>query len=242
MYETAGGHSLVLYGTEADHRLGPRLAKETDCLLSWLGTPRPFHIYLWWRQDPRQLSKDAWPSRRTVNGGWTSVGSSAIFVYRAEEWDRVVLHEMIHALEWDWKMPTDPLPCWGLSTQAEVYPALFEAWTELLAEWLWCVWNKVPWTQQRAWQDEQAVQILARQRGPWNENTSVFAYYVLKAALAPHMALLWVHGNGHVDGIRDSLLCSMVEPELATLRSKASRTVPKDISLRMTKVESNRNQ
>jgi hypothetical protein len=150
-------------------------------------------------------------------------------VYRSEEWDRVVLHEMIHALEWDWQMPTKPFPCWGLESESDLFPALFEAWTELLAEWLWCVWHNVSWETQRAWQDKQAVQVLVRQKGPWKENTSVFAYYVLKSTLAPNFAFLWIHGNG------DNVLCDLVQPELTRLRSlaKAKTTTPETISLRM---------
>jgi hypothetical protein len=146
---------------------------------------------------------------------------------------------MIHALEWDWKMPTRPLACWGLGDEAETSPALFEAWTELYAEWLWCAWTDTPWEKQRAWQKKQAVQILARQgTRVWSEDTSVFAYYVLKAALAPHIGFLLVHGNGDSTADRYALLCRLAAPELAAMRADAQPgkpvAKPKAISLRMT--------
>jgi hypothetical protein len=210
------------------------IAEELGRLLGMLHPPRAFTTILWWRDDPRRLAADAWPTRREINGGWTVAGSSVICVYRSEEWTRVVLHEMIHALEWDWHMPyTDPLPCWGLPAGSRMMPAFFEAWTELLAEWLWCGFYRVDWGHQRAWQDMQACQILARHPvgKPWVENTSVFAYYVLKAALAPYMPTLWFS----VAQPTEAVLCEWTAEPLRKLRDTAHHdTRPAAISLRMT--------
>lgn len=209
------------------------IAVELGRLLGLLHPPRSFTTILWWRDDPRHLGATAWPTRREINGGWTVAGSSVICVYRSEEWTRVVLHEMIHALEWDWNMPfRKPLPCWNLPVGSRMMPAFFEAWTELLAEWLWCGFYGVDWRHQRAWQDMQARQILARHSvgTPWIENTSVFAYYVLKAALAPYMPTLWFH----VTQPTKEVLCNWTAEPLQRLRDAARQTRPIAISLRMT--------
>jgi len=229
-----GPHTVLFYGTHQDQSKAKDIVTECGKLWDWLGAPRPFTLVLWWREDPRHIAAGEWPSRKTVNGGWTTQVSSAIFVYRAEEWDRVFLHEMIHALGWDWVMPAKPLACWGLPARSNTVPALFEAWTELYAEWLWCIWHDVSWSQQRAWQDAQAVQILARpQARHWRENTSVFAYYVLKAALAPHIAELLLFGNGHA-AERESILCRLAQPNVAALVARARHVTPVAMSLRMT--------
>lgn len=226
-----GGGKLILFTTDYN----PRIAEETDALLQWLGTPVGFTVNLWWRDDPRYIEADEWPSRRTVNGGWTYSNSNSIVVYRSEEWDRVLIHEVIHAMGWDWKMPTTPMSCWKMNEQDRLEPALFEAWTELYAEWLWCGWHNVPWEEQRIWQEKQAVQILARQKDtPWKENTNVFAYYILKAALAPHFAFLWCFGNGKTDDEKTAVLCGLATPELDRLRHLAKSATPIAISLRMT--------
>ena len=218
-----------------DERVIASVATQTDALLTWLGTPRGFTVYLYWRNDPRRLTADEWPSRRNVNGGWTVPGSRDITVYRSEEWDRVLIHETIHALEWDWDMPEQPMPCWKFRSHDKLQPALFEAWTELYAEWLWCGWHNVPWSTQRSWQDAQAIQILARakRRRTWSEDTNVFAYYVLKAALAPHMPFLWVHGKVVVADWA-YILCDMIEADLARLHKAAAAATPTNISMRMT--------
>lgn len=234
-----GDATLLFFGTaeDIDHDL-PAVANQTQQMLSWLGITekRPFRFMLFWRHDPRICYADEWPSRRNVNGGWTVPGSMEIVVYRSEEWDRVFLHETIHTMEWDWKMPEKPLPCWELGEKAIVSPHLFEAWTELYAEWLWCGWHNVPWSVQRAHMDAQAIQILARASDrDWKEDTNIFAYYVLKAALAPAFPFLWAFRNGDTDEERTAVLCRLVTPRLTELRAMASRVTPAVFSLRMTK-------
>ncbi len=225
-----GPHRVLFFGSQAEQQ---HIVEECGKLWAWLGVQRPFTLVLWWRDDPRRISATEWPSKSTVNGGWTHQNGSTIYVYRQEEWDRVFLHEMIHALGWDWEMPEKPLACWGLPTGSNTVPALFEAWTELYAEWLWSAWHGVPWEKQRAWQDAQARQILARVRGPWKENTSVYAYYVLKAALAPYMDQLLLYGNGTAKE-REAVLCRLAQPTLVALAAQARREQPHALSLRMT--------
>jgi hypothetical protein len=237
VFETLSSHKLLFIHSESESHLGSEIAKEIGQILEWLGTSRQFSVILWWRDDPRELKSNEWVTRRQVNGGWTEAGSSYICIYRQEEWQRVVFHEMIHALEWDWKMPSKQLSCWGLSEKSQVVPALFEAWTELLAEWLVCVWmfDDYVWDAQRKWQEYQALQILVRARNKpdWNENTSVFAYYILKTALAPHFAFLFMHQNGDTEQERYNLLCSLVAPEIQRLQTLAQYIRPVNISLRM---------
>ncbi len=234
-FDLGNGHTLLLT-SHASSSKNKSVASELAKLFVWLDPGRPFQVFLWLRNDPRTVAAHEWPSRRSINGGWTIPGSSAICVYREEEWERVVLHEMIHALEWDWNMPSHPDPCW--SANPGIYtPALFEAWTELLAEWFWCTWKGVPWSKQRKWQEFQALQILARHdrlERSWKEDTSVFAYYVLKTALAPHMPFLWLHYNGDTDKERQAFLCRIVQPELQHLEKMAELVQPVPISLRMT--------
>ena len=222
---------LWIPNTPSALALAPRIALGLEAILAWFRPTRPITTLLWWRDDPRQLGANEWAGRRQVNGGWTVVGSDTICVYRAEEWDRVVFHELIHALEMDALMPEKPLACWGFPAGSRIQPTLFEAWTELLAEWFWCAWWGVPWDKQLAWSRGQALQLLARRSGntPWREDTSVFAYYVLKAALAPHMERLLVSGIPQ----DENALCGVTAGTLQELREAAKHVQPGPISLRM---------
>jgi hypothetical protein len=210
------------------------VSAETDALFRWLGVEQGFTLVLFWRDDPRRVATDEWPSRRTVNGGFTHQGSDVITVYRQEEWDRVLIHEAIHANNWDWDVGETPEPCWDLGGEATVSPHLFEAWTELYAEWLWSAWHKTSWDAQVRWMRYQAVQVLARNQGrPWQEDSNIFAYYVLKAALAPHIGFLWSFRVGHTDEERQHVLCGLATPGLAELRAAAARVRPEALSMRM---------
>ena len=98
-------------------------------ILRWLGAATGFKIYLWYRDDPRQLRVNQWPTKTQVNGGWTTVGTPNIVIYRKEEWERVLIHELIHAMHWDWKVDSTPKSCWKLKKTDKLNPHLFEAWT-----------------------------------------------------------------------------------------------------------------
>ena len=227
------GRTLIL-SIEQDKQFRiPEIANECSNLLTWLGAPSDFTVYLWWIDAPRRIRADEWPSRRTVNGGWTTPGTNEIFIYREEEWDRVLLHETIHALQWDWPMPDTPLPCWEFSNTDTLHPHLFEAWTELYAEWLWCGWHNHSWVKQREWQLTQALQVLARASHTWKEDTNIFAYYVLKACLAPHIEFLWSSRNGTTKAEFSYILCTLVTPTLNHLKDLAKSVVPIDIRMRM---------
>lgn len=231
----SGGKLLfVCHESDSDSNT-ERIARATDRLFAWLGTPDAFTIILFWIHAPRILEINAWPTKESLNGGWTIVGSNEIVVYRSEEWDRVLIHETIHALGWDWQhMPSNALTCWNLSDGSSLMPHLFEAWTELYAEWLWCGWHSMPWETQIHWMYTQSLQILARRTGAWTENTNVFAYYVLKTALAQHIAFLWAFRNGTTHNELLYVLCDLVRPVLERMYAESKHVIPKKISLRMT--------
>jgi hypothetical protein len=205
-------------------------------MLTWLGAPSGFQVYLFWRHDPRDAETDEPLGPENVNGGFAVPGIHKVYVYRSEEWDRVMLHECIHAFEWDWaNFPVQP--CWDLPRSSKLMPTLFEAWTELFAEWLWCLWYAPPedntgrtWKQQRYWQDQQAIHVLARHKGVWKETTNVFAYYVLKAALARHMDLLLLLGNE----VNQLEICELAGKGIQRLRDRAKHVKPSPLTLRMT--------
>lgn len=226
-------HGCQLFLLTPEPHEADAIAETVDAIVRWLGVPPGLKIHLWYRDDPRQLRANQWPTKTQVNGGWATPGEPNIIIYRKEEWERVLIHEIIHALEWDWKVGPTPKACWKLNKTDTIAPHLFEAWTELYAEWLVSRWYGISWEEQRKWQDFQAVQLLARAKRSWHENTNVFAYYVLKAALAPHFEFLWVFGNGKTPEEQSYVMCGLVTPELERLRKIAKNTMPQSMSLRM---------
>ena len=113
----------------------------------------------------------------------------------------MMLHEMIHALGLD--VPTEaiqaPLASLEVDLGRRLWPHLGEAFTELYAEWLWCVATGRPWAEQLACSQRQAAAIWARIRSSTqDEDTNVFAYYILKWVLMNHAAAVFVSPRASV--------------------------------------------
>jgi len=215
-------------------------------ILRFLGAPPGFCVN-WWRiPNDRNVGPNAFPTRAEVNGGWARRGVSEVFIFRLEEWDRVLIHECIHALAWDVEIGSTVKSCLEKSLGGgDLTEALFEAATELNAEWMWCIIHSekddntgLAWLKQLKWQQNQAYAILARRPEVWNEDTSVFAYYVLKAVIAFEMEDFLV--NWLASCVDTEKWCSLWNKYKPTFLHKANlkkASVSEQLSMRMTNPE-----
>jgi len=238
-----GSYTMLLWGHVSDdkNQLNTE-AQHCFRILRYLGAPVGFCVN-WWRiPNDRRLKAGHFPTRAEVNGGWARHGIPEVYIFRLEEWDRVLIHECIHAFDWDVMPSTTVKTCLEQSLGGQITEALFEAATELNAEWLWCIihspnndFTGITWLKQITWQQSQAFAILARKPDIWSEDTSVFAYYVLKAVLALDMGnflVSWLSGSVNTD-----MWCSLWSTHKQTFLEqsnvhKASHHV--EISMRMT--------
>lgn len=210
-------------------------------ILEFLGAPAGFIVNYWRIPNNRNVGAHTFPGRAEVNGGWAYPGKPEVFIFRSEEWDRVLIHECIHALGWDVTIGGGVKTCLekGLG---ELTDALFEAATELNAEWMWCVIHApandndgVTWAKQVLWQQEQAHNVLVRAGSAWSEDTSVFAYYVLKAVLALDMQTFLIDWlSGSVDTNKWCQLWLAHKPEFLRRAALNRSSRSKIISMRMT--------
>lgn len=204
----AGG-DLKMYGVR-DGRTGheihcvsdrSRAAVERDLrsglrIMAWMSR-RPY-VWFWWDQDwARLLPAQEDPGREHVNGGWAVPRVPEVHVYRREEALKVMIHESVHALGLD----VDAAAVEPVRGQFEallgrrLWPHLGEAYTELFAEWLWAVAGArsaadaaARWAYQTECSAVQAEAVWARIRDSReDEDTNVFAYYVLKWVLMGHL-------------------------------------------------------
>lgn len=175
----------------ADLRLGLRL-------LAWASRGRPAVTWFWWDQPwIRRLPAHVDPGRDHVNGGWATPGVPEVHVYRREEAHKVLLHETIHALGLDVPAASvNPVRArFETAFGRRLWPHLGEAFTELFAEWLWSIASarsladaEARWSAQVACSTKQAAQVWARiHDATVDENTNIFAYYVLKWVLMQHL-------------------------------------------------------
>ena len=80
-----GIHKVLFCAKHMEGNEGKEVAELCWKLWEWLGVQRPFTVILWWRDDPRHIAATEWPSKSTVNGGWTHQNSTTIYIYRKEE-------------------------------------------------------------------------------------------------------------------------------------------------------------
>ena len=212
-------------------------------ILRYLGAATGFCVN-WWRIPvDRKVSPNVFPTRAEVNGGWARRGINEVFIFRLEEWDRVLIHECIHAFSWDVSPSVKVKSCLEKTLgNGEIMESLFEAATELNAEWMWCLIHAPAndsdgktWLKQMEWQKKQAFAIIARSDKAWKEDTSVFAYYVLKAVLAIDMLdflLQWLSG-----AVNTEKWCSVWNDHKTAFIHNAGlnkNTRNQEISMRMT--------
>lgn len=157
-------------------------------LLAWMSGGR-ITAYWWDQPWARLLPADTEPRKEHLNGGWAVPGVPEIHVYRREEVHKVFLHETIHAIGLDVSPAlVEPvrLRFEGVM-ERRLWPHLGEAFTELFAEWLWAIAGPGSWAHQLECSERQAIAVWARIRDTKEEDTSVFAYYILKWVLMQHM-------------------------------------------------------
>jgi len=169
-----------------DLRKGLRIMKWMTCSpLTWY----------WWDHDwTRVLPAHTDPGRNHVNGGWAFVGGSEVHVYRREEAHKVLIHEIIHAIRLDVVVPDSIRMQFHADLGRQLWPHLGEAFTEFFAEWLWAIFDassiedsKKRWASQLACSKKQAMEVWSRIHDSTDdEDTNVFAYYVLKWVLMNH--------------------------------------------------------
>lgn len=164
-------------------------------LLGWI-SKKPVTWYWWDQPWVRRLPAGVDPGREHVNGGWAVPGVPEVHVYRREEAHKVMIHECIHALglDVDGSLVNPVLQQFEAAFGRRLWPHLGEAYTEFYAEFLWSIASSASlqgarstWAYQLACSEKQAAQVWARiHDATQDEDTNVFAYYVLKWVLMQH--------------------------------------------------------
>jgi len=215
-------------------RLGLRLMK-------WL-TKRPVTWYWWDQPWQRSVPAGEDPGRDHVNGGWAIPGVPEVHVYRREEAHKVMLHECIHALglDVDSHLVAPVLQQFEAALGRRLWPHLGEAYTELYAELLWSIASastlkgaKEAWAYQLVCSEKQAAQVWARiHDSTEDENTNIFAYYVLKWVLMQHVEDAVFQKNVSVGEWFSWWL--QARPRLTDLAKKQAASEHKELPMGMT--------
>ena len=234
------GHTIHVVSDRAPESLKEDLQQGLQ-LMKWL-TKRPVTWYWWDQPWKRSVPAGTDPGRDHVNGGWAIPGIPEVHVYRREEAHKVMLHECIHALglDVDSHLVAPVLKQFEGSLGRRLWPHLGEAYTELYAELLWSVASatslkraKEAWAYQLVCSEKQAAQVWARiYDSTEDENTNIFAYYVLKWVLMQHSETVFFQKNASVGHWFSWWLQRL--PLLTTLAKKHAASEHKELPMGMT--------
>jgi len=185
------GHCVHVVSDRSVAVLEPELRRGLH-LMTWL-SKKPVTWYWWDQPWTRNLPANTDPGPEHLNGGWAVPGVPEVHVYRREEALKVMIHETIHARLMDVKraLVAPVLVRFETALGRRLWPHLGECYTELFAELLWAVSSAKSladvtrrWSHQLHCSEKQAGQVWARiHDSRENEETNVFAYYVLKWVL-----------------------------------------------------------
>ena len=205
-------------------------------ILAFMSSKTPITWFWWDQQWNRILPPNVTPSQQHLNGGWAIPGVPEVHVYRNEEAHKVLIHECIHALNLDVSGPElDTLRTQldtNLNPHTRLNPHIGEAFTELYAEYIWSALFG-NWALQVKHSKRQASEIWARIRSTHeNEDTSVFAYYILKWILMNHIDVVLLSPQASISLWYRWWI--QLRPQLDRDSNSLHGSVGRTISLRMT--------
>ena len=134
-----------------------------------------------------------------VNSAYTYTDGHEVYIYRREEFPKVMLHEALHHSQFDtgsrWEQPLlkRVFQKFSISPETKLRPneAIVETWAELFhLAFISHEYNldfKKLYAMELQWSLQQARRIVSRQGGggggigPWKEKTHAYSYYVIRS-------------------------------------------------------------
>ena len=190
-----------------------------------------------------------------INGGYTYPMRNTVYIYRFEEFPKVMLHETIHHLpmdtghKWDHQdlmklynvLHIDTTNC-NQTCSTDIMPneAIVETWAEVYHLAFLELEFHIPFQQmlqhEKNWAAIQTKRIKIHQKKyfpEWKENTHAYSYVVIRAALLWNLAaFLSIKAPYNQNILTNLILESISKPDFIAAVEKA--TIPTHDSFRMT--------
>lgn len=253
-----------MYGTKVPEVLVTRMLRRIECLISIFNpnqSPLTFWIIPTHARRKFPCEKEVICPKH-INGGFTYPARREIYIFRLEEFPKVVLHETIHNLPLDsygiWTnealqnlyelFDIDATGCpYACHTSLNPNEAIVETWANIFQILFIALEYNIDQNKllkmEQEWALRQACKLLAKQRkmgNKWKEETHSYSYIVIKAIM------LWniekfiklypydrtLFANNIYNIIYNTLQSPQFQNEIATIYK--SKGLLKDKSLRMT--------
>lgn len=195
------------YGTTVPQLLVTRLMRRIECLISMFNPNQsPLTFWIIPTHARRKFPCDkAVICPKHINGGFTYPSLREIYIFRLEEFPKVVLHETIHNL------PLDSSNLWTQEALRNLYEifdidstgcpiachtslnpneAIVETWANIFQILFISFEYNIDWNKlfriEQEWALRQACKLLMKQKkmeGQWKEETHSYSYIVIKAII-----------------------------------------------------------
>lgn len=159
------------------------------------------NVVIWFVASPakRLLPTKGLISPVHINGGFTYITNHNIYIYRCEEFPKVMMHELLHNSKlhlesWGNENMTRLKTVFNVDASVNLIPneAVVEAWAEIFHTAMLCIELKLPvanhykmMTIEATWARSRAIKMLDS-RPPnslWEENTSAFSYIMIRGSI-----------------------------------------------------------
>jgi hypothetical protein len=213
------------------------------------------HKMVYWLvpcKDARWFPKRGMVLPKHINGGYTTVSRgqntdavsvSEIFVYRYQEFPKVMLHEMLHHSRVD-NHNMSNIDVMRLKNLCKIDPstiflpneAIVETWAIIMHTLFVAIELGVPLNilldKEKEWSDKQSQRIISfiSPDRPWKEKSNAYCYVVLKAALL-YDANAFISASLRSDNIMHYIENAIQSPNY--IRRRNSRKHMKSESFRM---------
>jgi hypothetical protein len=187
-----------------------------------------------------------------VNSAYTYINGDTVYIYRREEFPKVILHETLHHIaaidtskEWTQEQLKFVFDMFKIHENTLLRPneAIVETWADLMQIAFVSIEYKMDFQKlydtELNWSLQQAKRILAKQgNSQWREGTHAYSYYVLRSLFMFDIeAFLKAHETADASSAKVGELVRLVRNTFASkeysLRLRGTR-LPKHDSFRMT--------
>jgi hypothetical protein len=209
---SANIHYTLVVGKITLHCIGPkdnvpptlfllRIIKRCLCILKIFTIEKSYTLWLLPIHYPRFFPDGKMVEPVNINGGYTYITGTTIFVYRFEECAKVFLHEVLHHSPFDthfkWtdgqKNKMKELCSIHADVELNINEAIIEFWAVFFETCFVSYEYELPIKMliknEQAWSRKQSQKLLHYQKkhfNEWKESTNAYCYIILKSILLLH--------------------------------------------------------
>jgi len=258
IHSISSNHTILRYGQITLHCVGPvenippslfllRIVKRCLCILKIFSIEKSYTLWLIPIHYPRFFPTNTIVQPENINGGYTYMNGTTIFVYRFEECAKVFLHEILHHSPFDTHFKWTHQQINRIKGLCSIHNDVLLNVNEAIIEF-WAVFFETCFVsfeyelpikmlikKEQDWSRSQSQKLLYHQKtyfqdAQWKETTNSYCYIILKSIL------LLNYGNFIQIPLPYSTtsLCDFIIDNSSIILKKSIKKIKDKSSMRMT--------